>query len=100
MERRARELRDLHPQADQASCYLAFRSTFSWGKQREMDELIAEMARDGWTFLRATAANPLRTMRSWGGGLNLHFIRIPVAGSSGSFPVSEPFHAHTHTTNH
>lgn len=41
-----------------------------------MDAKIAEMAMDGWLFLRATAANPLRTIPSWGGGLRLHFIRV------------------------
>jgi hypothetical protein len=33
------------------------------------------MASVGWTFLRAAEASPLRTIRSWGGGLTLHFIR-------------------------
>jgi hypothetical protein len=40
-----------------------------------MDAKIAEMASSGWTFLRAAEASPLRTIRSWGGGLTLHFIR-------------------------
>jgi hypothetical protein len=36
---------------------------------------MAEMGTAGWIFLRGTAASPLRTIRSWGGGLMLHFIR-------------------------
>jgi len=44
-------------------------------KRVAMDARIAEMATVGWTFLRASEANPLRTLRSWGGGLHLHFIR-------------------------
>jgi hypothetical protein len=55
--------------------YLEFSSGWT-GKRAEMDAKIAEMARAGWTFLRATEASPLRTLRSWGGGLTLHFIRV------------------------
>lgn len=75
MRRRAHALRAQHPHAEQTSVYLAFRSGWWTGKQREMDAKIAEMAPAGWTFLRAAEASPLRTLRSWGGGLTLHFIR-------------------------
>lgn len=75
MERRAREILSQHPDAEQTSVYLAFRSGWVTGKQREMDAKIAEMRSSGWTFLRATEASPLRTLRSWGGGVTLHFIR-------------------------
>ena len=78
MERRARALLDQHPTAEQMSVYLELHSTFAGGKQREIDAKIAEMQPQGWTFLRATEANPLRTMFSWGGGLTLHFIRTKV----------------------
>jgi len=76
MERRARALLAQHKDAERLSFYLEFRSGFKGGKEWEMDAKIAEMAREGWLFLRATAANPLRTIRSWGGGLHLHFIRV------------------------
>jgi len=99
MERRARELMRSHPEAERTSLYLAFRTTFSWEKQHEMDAMITEMARGGWTYLRATAANPLRTMRSWGGGLNLHFIRAQVAGNSSEQSFTEHFNAPTVTMN-
>jgi hypothetical protein len=75
MGQRARALLAQYPHAEQTSVYIAFRSGWWAGKQREMDTKIAEMAAAGWTFLRATEANPLRTIRSWGGGLTLHFIR-------------------------
>ena len=74
MERRARALLAQHPHAERTSVYLPLHST--WAKQREIDAKIAEMATAGWTFLRATEASPLRTIRSWGGGLTMHFIRV------------------------
>src|SRR5262249_10213532 len=78
MEQRARALLALHPGAEQTSVYLELHSTFAGGKQREIDAKIAEMQPQGWTFLRAMEASPLRTMFSWGGGLTLHFIRTKV----------------------
>jgi len=75
MERRARKLQARYPGAEQTSVYLELHSTYSWEKQREVDAKVAEMWPLGWTFLRVSEANPLRTIRSWGGGLNLHFIR-------------------------
>jgi hypothetical protein len=78
MERQARELLAQHPGAEQTSVYLQLYSPFPWDKQREMDAKIAEMQPQGWSFLRARAASPLRTFRSWGGGLMLHFIRTKV----------------------
>ena len=75
MERRARALISQHPRAEQTSVCLQLYSPFPWDKQREMDAKIAEMHQQGWTFLRATSADFLRAMRSWGGALTLHFIR-------------------------
>ena len=74
MEQRARALLAQHPNGERTSVYLTFRSGWT-GKRTELDARIAEMARAGWTFLRASEASPLRTIRSWGGGLTLHFIR-------------------------
>jgi hypothetical protein len=78
MERRASALLAQHPGAEQTSVYLELHSTFAGGKQREIDAKINEMQPQGWTFLRAAAASPLRTMFSWGGGLTLYFIRTKV----------------------
>jgi hypothetical protein len=75
MERRARALLAQHPGAEQTSVYLALHSTWAWQKQQEIDAKIAEMNAQGWTLLRSMEASPLRTIRSWGGGLTLHFIR-------------------------
>ena len=80
MERRARGILAQHPGAERISVYLAFRSGWWSGKGKEMDAKVAEMARAGWTFLRATEASPPRTIRSWGGGVTLHFIRVHAAG--------------------
>jgi hypothetical protein len=76
MERRAKALLAEHPQAERMSVYVTFSSTFANDKEREMEAKIAEMKELGWTFLRATEASPLRTLRSWGGGVNLRLIRI------------------------
>ena len=76
MERRARGLLAEHPQAERTSVYLAFRSGWAPGKQREMDARFEEMRNSGWTFLRAIEANPFRTLLSWGGGVTLQFIRV------------------------
>ena len=80
MERRAHALLAEHPSAEQTSVYLELHSAFARGKQREIDAKIAEMQSQGWTFLRAMEASPLRTLRSQGGGLTLHFIRAKADG--------------------
>jgi hypothetical protein len=78
MESKARALLAQHPDAEQTSVYLELHSMFAPAKQREIDAKIAEMQPQGWTFLRAIEASPLRTIRSRGGGLTLHFIRTKV----------------------
>ncbi|MCC7376743.1 MAG: hypothetical protein IT581_18935 [Verrucomicrobiales bacterium] len=81
MERRSQQLLRAHPGAGRKSVYLSFPTVM--GKRAAMDAKIAEVEADGWTFLRATEANPWRTLRSWGGGLTLQFIRpfdvVPVS---------------------
>jgi hypothetical protein len=75
MERRAHALLAQYPGAKRTSVYLSFHSTLADGKKREIDAKVAEMKAQGWTLLRYMETNPLRTIRSWGGGLTLHFIR-------------------------
>jgi hypothetical protein len=75
MNRRARSLLAGHPGAEQKSVYLELHSAWASRKQKEIDAKIAEMQPQGWAFLRASEASPLRTIRSWGGGLTLYFIR-------------------------
>jgi hypothetical protein len=77
-ERRARALLAAHPEAEQTSVDLKLHSMFAPGKQREIDAKVAEMQSQGWTFLRAMAAGPVRFFRSRGGGLTLYFIRTKV----------------------
>ena len=74
-ERRARSLLAKFPDAERKSIYLPFRSAWPSVKRQEMDSRIAEMERAGWMFLRGAEASPLRTLRSWGGGMTLHFLR-------------------------
>jgi len=76
MECRARALLAQHPDAERTLIYLAFPSAWPSAKEKEMDAKISEMSMAGWTFLRAAEASPLRAIRSWGGGLTLHFIRV------------------------
>jgi len=76
MKRRARALLAQHPDAERTSIYLAFRSGWPSGKQKEMDAKISDMSTAGWIFLRGAEASPLRTIRSWGDGLTLHFIQV------------------------
>ena len=78
MKQRAHALLEQHRGAEQTSVFVQFYSPFPWDKQREMDAKIAEMQQQGWTFLRASSASFFRAMRSWGGGLTLHFIRTTV----------------------
>jgi hypothetical protein len=76
MQRRARSLLSQFPDAQRTSIYLPLRSTWPRLKRREMEAKIADMENAGWTFLRGAEASPLRTLRSWGGGMKLHFIRV------------------------
>ena len=78
MEQQARALLGQHPGAEQTSVCLQLYSPFPWDKKREMDAKIADMRAQGWTLLRTTSGGFFRAMRSWGGGLTLHFIRTTV----------------------
>jgi hypothetical protein len=82
MERRARSLLSQFPDAERTSIYLPFHSAWASVKRREMEDKIAEMEKTGWTFLRGAEASPLCTLRSWGGGIVLHFIRVQTHGVS------------------
>lgn len=75
MARRAQALLAQMPQHESKTVYLAFASGWDRGKEKEMDAKITEEEKSGWTFLKAREANPLKTIRTWGGGVNLDFIR-------------------------
>ena len=75
MLRRAKTLLQQMPNHQSTIRYLKSSSAFVWQKQREIDARIAEMANDGWLFLKTSQPNLLKTVWSWEGGINLHFIR-------------------------
>jgi hypothetical protein len=75
MARRAKDLLAQMPQHELRTVYLAFASGWYRGKEKEMAAKISEEANAGWIFLKASGANLLKTSRSWGGGINLQFIR-------------------------
>ena len=75
MERRARELLGQHPHAERTSVYLQFRSVRWSEKKKDHDSMIADMSAEGWTFLKASEASPVRTSFTWAGGVTMHFIR-------------------------
>ena len=75
MQRRAAGILRGLSDYEETSCYLRFSSIWPWRKRRAMEDKIAEMAGEGWIFLKAGEAHPLKTLASWGGGLQLHFVR-------------------------
>ena len=75
MTRRAKEMLARMPQHELRTVYLAFASGWYWGRKKEMAAKISEEEKAGWTFLKASEANLFKTSLSWGGGINLHFIR-------------------------
>jgi hypothetical protein len=75
MARRAQVLLAQMPHHELKTVYLAFASGWYRGKGKEMEAKIIEEEKSGWTFLKAREANPLKTIRTWGGGVNLDFIR-------------------------
>jgi hypothetical protein len=75
MERRAKDLLAQMPQHELRTVYLAFNSVWPRARESKIAAKISQEQQEGWTFLRASEASPLKTIRTWGGGVNLHFIR-------------------------
>jgi hypothetical protein len=75
MERKAKELLAKMPEHDSKIIYLNFTSALPNAKRAAMNSKISEIEQAGWTFLKASEAGLHKTSFSWGGGLNLHFIR-------------------------
>jgi hypothetical protein len=75
MERKAKELLAKMPEHESKTIYLSFASIFPNAKHMAMNSKIAEIERDGWIFLKASEAGLHRSSFSWGGGVDLHFIR-------------------------
>ena len=70
------------PEHEERKEYIQLRHVFTWGKQCEMARRITEVEAAGWTYLKASAVSPLRSIRSLGGALNLHFVRAKADGNS------------------
>ena len=75
MEIRAKKLLSQIPNHEIQSFFVPFDSVFPLGKRAIMDKKIAEMERQGWIYLKSGEANPLKTLKYLGGGLNMYFIR-------------------------
>ncbi len=75
MELRAQKLLEQIPNHEIKIMYVSFKSGFAPGKRLEMNAKIAEMEKEGWVYLKSREANPLKTIKSWGGGLNMYFVR-------------------------
>ena len=70
----ARLVRDT-PEHEDRTEYIQLSHMLPWGKEREIARRIMEVEAEGWIYQKATAVNPLRSIRSLGGSLNLHFVR-------------------------
>ena len=75
MARREKELLAQMPRHELKTVYLAFASGWYCGKGKEVAAKISEEEKGGWAFLKASEANLFKTSLTWGGGVNLHFIR-------------------------
>ena len=75
MKRRAGALIAQNPVAERTSVFLELHSLFIWSRQREVDAKIAEVKREGWTFLESMESIPYFLIPSRPSGLTLHFIR-------------------------
>jgi hypothetical protein len=82
MEQRAKELLAKMPQHESKTIYLSFDSALPNTKRAAMNSRISEVERDGWIFLKASEVGLDKTCSSWGGGLNLHFIRESTKSSA------------------
>ena len=75
MARRAKELLAQMPRHELKTGYLAYASGWNPERRKELAARIGEEEKAGWTFLKASEANPFKASLTWGGAVNLHFIR-------------------------
>jgi hypothetical protein len=75
MELRAKKILSQIPHHEIQSFFIPFASTFPSGKRAVMEKKIAEMENQGWIYLKSSEANPLKTIKYQGGGLNMYFVR-------------------------
>jgi hypothetical protein len=79
---RAKEILSKMPEHEERVEYLSFDTPWPRAKQKAMDAKIVEMEKAGWVYLKASEANPLKTLFSLGGGLRLHFVREVSRGEA------------------
>ncbi len=72
---RARTLLATLSDPDERIEFVRFRFAWPSAKRRAMNSTIEKLTKDGWIYLKATEAPFKKTIYSWGGGLNLHFVR-------------------------
>jgi hypothetical protein len=70
------------PEHEERREYIQLRHMLPWGKAREMARRITKVEAEGWTYRKASAVSPLRSIRSLGGALNLYFVRAKANGNS------------------
>lgn len=75
MRERAAQLEAENTFTERTTLYLPLKGTLSSTKQKQIDEKISEMAEQGWIYLKGSYAG-LKTIKSWGGGIDLHFAKI------------------------
>jgi hypothetical protein len=75
MEIRAKKVLSQMPSHEIKSFFITFDPALSSGKRIIIDKKIAEMESQGWIYLKCSEANPLKTIKYRGGGLNMYFIR-------------------------
>lgn len=64
-----------HPDAERKSVRIVFTSLWAAEKEREVDQQIADMAAEGWTFVRLREDNPLRALTTIHGSARIDFVR-------------------------
>jgi hypothetical protein len=75
MRERAAQLEAENTFTERTTLYLPLKGTLNSTKQKQIDEKISEMAEQEWIYLRGSYAG-LKTMKSWGGGIDLHFAKV------------------------
>ncbi len=75
VESRAKRFRNQYPIHERRIEYVRFDSVKRAAQKEAVRRKIDQLEAAGWVSLGVTPANPLVTIRSWGGGVNVHFIR-------------------------
>lgn len=87
MSRRAAQLESQMPNCECTTVPVIFTSIWPKRKRAQMSTVEAEMARNGWVFLKATAMELARTSVTLWGGLDLHFVRDTTESGDANCPL-------------